>query len=312
MGATTSKDMAICFVVFNPAQTKRLLMNYYYVRSKFQLQGLPVFTLELVYEGRQPEIQDAFHVHSNSYMFHKENLYRLLLKKIPKQYKKLAFLDADVFFKDPSWYEKTSKLLDTHDIVQPFETAHWLDLTYTETQLTRKSVVCNTKEAWSFDYHPGFAWAMRRKWYKHNGFFDYALSGSGDTLSTAVWLKKQFPKNFQSLPKAIRKVYEDYKKNLKAPKVTYLKEMDIYHLYHGARVNRQYAERHKFLDVDMEIQTMLLPNKEGVFEWKEPAVWNPIFKKYFDTRFDDDISVEPKEQKQRRMTMSVEIQTLTS
>ena len=303
MGAKPSKDMAICFVVFNPAQTKRILMNYYYARSQFEMQRLPVFTIELVYEGRTPEIPDAIHVATNSYMFHKENLYRVLFQKLPKEYKKLAFLDADVFFKDSSWYDETSKLLDTHDIVQPYETAHWLDLTYRETQLSRKTVLLMPTNKWSFEYHPGFAWCMRRKWFKHNGFFEYALSGSADTLSCAAWLKKEFPKGFQSLPQSIRPAYEDYKANLKEPKITYLKEMNIYHLYHGSRVNRQYAERHKMLEIDADIRKLTLKNEEGVLQWKEEKVWNPLFLGYFQQRHDDDLSMEAKveeKQKERR------------
>ena len=295
MGNHTSKtenDMAICFVLFNPAKTKRILMNYFYSRSQFELQGLPVYTIELLYEGRTPEIPDAFHVHTKSYMFHKENLYRLLVKQLPKRtFKKVAFLDADVFFKDPSWYRKTSEMLETHDIVQPFETAHWLDLSYTTTTLSRKSVVCNEKEAWDFAYHPGFAWCMRKKWYKRHGFFDYAVTGSGDTLSSAAWLKKQFQKNFQSLPKPLQAAYEEYKKDMN-PKVGYLKDVDIYHLYHGTREKRKYADRHKMLNVEGDIRTMVKPNEEGVFEWVENEKWSPMLLEYFTGRDDDSIVVE--------------------
>ena len=133
MGLTSSKpkkDMAICFVLFNPAQTKRILMNYLYVKNILELQDLPVFTLELVYKGRKPELPDAFHVEAESFMFHKENLCRILETKIPCQYTKLAFLDADVYFTDKTWYTNVSALLNTYDVVQPFERAHWLDLTY--------------------------------------------------------------------------------------------------------------------------------------------------------------------------------------
>lgn len=287
------KDMAICFVIFNPAGAKRILMNYFYSRTQFELQGLPVYTMELVYEGREPEIPDAFHVHTNSYMFHKENLYRLLVKRLPKRtFKKVAFLDADVFFKDPTWYEKTSDLLETCDVVQPFETANWLDLSYKNVMLQRKSVVCNEKEMWDFTYHPGFAWCMRKKWYKRHGFFDYAITGSGDTLSAAAWLQKKFAKNFQSLPKPLKEEYETYRANIQDTKVGYLKGMDIFHLYHGARQNRKYAERHKMLDVSGSIHDYIEPNEEGVFCWKDTERWNPLLLDYFLSREDDSVFVQ--------------------
>ncbi len=291
--AKEKNDMAICFVLFNPAQTKRILMNYFYVRSLFAQQGLPVFTLELLYEGRKPEVSDAFHVNANSYMFHKENLYRILEKKLPSCYTKLAFLDADIYFQDKSWYSKTSQLLNTFDIVQPFERAHWLDLTYKKTMLTRKSVVLNTKSEWDFSYHPGFAWCMTRKWYKKVGFFDYAISGSGDTLSSAAWLQKTFPEKFQSLPSPLIPKYIAYRVNCQ-PKITYLKDIDLYHLYHGSRENRQYAERHKMLQIQGDIDDYIQQNKEGVFEWKVIPKWNPLYLQYFKKRDDDGLSsMEP-------------------
>jgi hypothetical protein len=301
MGQKISKkkqDMAICFVVFNPALTKRVLMNYFYVRNLYQKQGLPVFTLELVYEGREPEIPDAIHVFAKSFMFHKENLYRIMETKIPPCYTKLAFLDADVYFTDKTWYIKTSQLLNTHDIVQPFERAHWLDLTYKKTMLTRKSILLNTKKEWDFAYHPGFAWCMTRKFYKKVGFFDYAVSGSGDTLSTAAWLSKVFPPNFQSLPKPLVTKYKVFQSK-ELPKVTFCKDIDLYHLYHGSRENRQYAERHKMLNITGEIDDYLETNKDGVFEWKDKEKWNPLYFHYFKKRDDDGLSEIKLEEKKR-------------
>ena len=270
-------------------------MNYFYTKSQLQLQGLPVFTLELVYEGRTPEIPDAFHVKAKSMMFHKENLYRILVSKVPSSYTKLAFLDADIFYKDSSWYTKASKLLDSYDIIQGFDEAHWLDLTYTRTMMTRKSVFYMESPTWNFEYHPGFAWCMRRDWYTKVGFFDYAVSGSGDTLSAAAWLNKSFPPKFQSLPLALKGVYAEYRERCKAhpPRVFFLHGIDVYHLYHGSRTNRKYAERHAMLQVPTPIQELLTKNKDGVWEWQILTTWNPMLFSYFMNRQDDDLSGEP-------------------
>lgn len=269
-------------------------MNYLYVRNLLTQQGLPVFTLELIYEGRGPEVPDAFHVKTNSYMFHKENLCKILEQKIPSCYTKLVFLDADVYFTDKTWYSKTSQLLNSHDVVQPFERAHWLDLTYKKTMLTRRTVLLNQKPEWDFAYHPGFAWCFRRSWFKRVGFFEYAISGSGDTLSSAAWLRKTFPKNFQSLPPPLVKAYTEYKAKA-TPRITYLKDLDLYHLYHGARQNRQYAERHKLLQIQGDITSHLSQTSEGVFEWNQSQRWNPLFLQYFKTRDDDGLSELPPE-----------------
>jgi len=289
MGSCVSKDMAICIVMFNPANTKRLLMNYHYVVNQFKLKKLPVFTLELAFG--EPQIADAIHVRGNSIMFHKERLCRLLETKIPPEFKKLAFVDADILFDDESWYYKASKLLDTHDIVQPFETCSWLDLTYTEKTLTRETCVKMIEPVYNSKYHPGFAWCFRREWYNKVGFFDWAVSGSGDALSVAAWMGKSFPVGFKSCPSSIQLEYNKFTWKPR-PRITYLKDVEVTHLYHGSRQNRQYTERHNLLEVFTDITMLIRINKDGVYEWVRADIWNPRFLKYFKDRNDDDLGLE--------------------
>jgi hypothetical protein len=287
MGASQSRDMAIALVVFNPAKSRRMMMNALYVWNYYKRKGLPIFVLELVFGDNEPEFTKAFHVRGTSPMFHKERLCRLLETRIPRRYTKIAFLDADILFPDDSWYEETSKLLNSHDVVHPFSTADWLDLTYKKAEFRRDSVVKMPGPKWDFTFHPGFAWAFRRDWYRKVGFYDWAVSGSGDTLSSAHWLSKEFPSGFKSLPRAMKESYADYCQTPR-PRIAFRKGL-VQHLYHGSRKNRQYAERHKLLDVDMDIRDMIRLNKDGVYEWKEP-VWGELFHLYFKGRDDDDIS----------------------
>lgn len=285
----SSKDMAICFCFFNPAESKRILMNYLYIKNMCEIQKLPYYTIELVYDGKQPEISDSIVVKSNSYMFHKENLLRVLEKKIPEEFTKLAFLDSDVFFSDKEWYNKTSELLNTNDVVQPFEDAIWLDLTYKKEQLSRKSAVMNNDKCFHWMYHTGFALCMRRDWYRNIGFFDYAISGSSDSLSMISFMKQTYSINYSSLPRALMPEYKLYY-DKPQPRITYLKKMKIYHLFHGSKKNRQYTERHKLLNDVSDVKTLITTNEDGVFEWIDKDKWNPLFLRYFKERGDDDLN----------------------
>jgi hypothetical protein len=282
------KDMAICFVLFNPTHSKRLLMNALYVKNLLESEGYPIFTLELVYEGRDPELPYAFHVSGSSILFHKENLYTILEPKIPPCYTKLAFLDADVYFSDKEWYIKTSELLNTYDVVQPFEECVWLDLTYQKELLRRKTIVLGNTNYYSEEYHPGFAWCMRRDWYKEYGFFEYALCGNGDTLSTAAWFQKKFQYSLTMVPICNKMLYEEYYKKAK-PRMAYSKGTILYHLFHGSREKRKYFYRDKLLQTHSTPETLVEKNKDGVFEWIDKSTWNPIFLEYFQQREDDGI-----------------------
>lgn len=292
MGHTSSKDMAICLVIFNPTGSKRIIMNYLYTLNQFKLQKLPVFTLEMVFKNREPEIPDAFHVHCESFMFHKERMCRMLETMIPRKYKKLAFIDADLLFANKDWYYETSKLLNTHDVVQPFEKCNWLDLTYTNITQSRPSALFMEGPTLDWKYHPGFAWAFRREWYKEVGFFDWSISGSGDTLSVAAWMRKEFPPGFKSLPVCQAPAFKEFLK-LPAPRITYTPG-EINHLYHGSKVNRQYIERHALINTPHDIRKIIKINWDGMYEWVNPQIWNPILLSYFINRHDDDLSEDLK------------------
>ena len=290
MGLCPSKDMAIGLVIFNPAQSKKLIKNYYEMIQQFDKYKLPFFTLELVYGDKKPEIPEAYHIPGKSVLFHKENLCRILETLIPSKFTKLVFLDADVLFDDQDWYWKLSKALDSYDAVQPFETCYWLD-PEKKIMLERESVLKMSSKLWDSKYHPGFAWGFRRSWYKKVGFFDYAVTGSGDTLSAIKWLDKNVSPKFQSLPVPLLQKYNTFCPPEDKPLISYLPGI-IRHLYHGSKENRQYTERHKILNIQQDIMNLLFVNSRGLLEWNsENQHLSEKLQKYFISRNDDDLPV---------------------
>jgi len=279
----TKRDVAVCFVYFNPAKSKRMLMNYLYTVEKMKLAKIPVFTMELVFD--KPEIADAFHVKGQSVMFHKERMCQLMEKRIPWRYRKLLFLDADIVFANPAWYSDLSRRLDSYQVVHPFASACWLDITYKKVEDERLSVLYMDKaKLYNPVYHPGFGWAFQRSWFKRVGFYTYGVTGSGDTLSSAAWLGVEFVPSY--LRDAFRSSYSEFKK-LPRPTISCI-EGTVYHLWHGTRKNRKYQERHTLLDGVEEIRAAIIENRDGVFEFKDPELQQKI-RGYFDGRDDDGV-----------------------
>lgn len=276
------RDMAVGLVFFNPGKSKRMLMNYLYTVEKLKLAGIPYYTIELCFKKEDPEIRDAFHVRARTVLFHKERLCSILERKIPWYYRKIMFLDADLVFENPTWYSQTSSLLERHDAVQPFASAVWMDLTYTKATQERLSVIyMDRTEKYNWRYHPGFAWAFRRSWFRKYGFYDYSITGSGDTLSAAAWLGV-----ITDVPPAFKNTYAEYCKNPR-PRMA-CTPGKVYHLYHGTHVNRKYVSRHAILDGVRDIQTILRPNWHDVWEVSDKRV-EPLLLTYFLERQDDSL-----------------------
>lgn len=275
------KDMAVCFVYFNPANSKRILMNYLYTVEKLRLAGIPYYTMELVFS--KPEIVGAFHVRGSSHLFHKERLCKLLERRVPWRYTKLLFLDADIIFARPTWYSDLSRALNTYQVVHPFSSACWLDPTYKQVTDERLSVVfMDRKKPYNPAYHPGFGWAFQRSWFRRNGFFEYGITGSGDTLSSSAWLGVEFLPSY--LKAALKPAYTEFKKR-PLPSIGCI-EGTIYHLWHGSRKNRKYQERHLILDGVDDVRKILKENRDGVFEVSDNKVRDKLMV-YFKERDDD-------------------------
>ena len=276
-------DMAVGLVFFNPAKSKRMLMNYLYTVEKLKRAKLPYYTLELVYGQEEPEIVDAFHYRAKNALFNKEQLCRLLERRMPWRYSKVVFIDADLVFTSKTWYADTSKQLTKFDVVQPFSSAVWLDVTYTKATLERSSVVyMNGTKTYDHVYHPGFAWAFKRSWFRRYGFYEYAITGSGDTLSTAAWMGVEFPNGY--LKTAFQRSFADYRRMPK-PSMS-CTAGKVYHLWHGTHKNRKYVDRHQIVDGILDVQKIIRPNWSGVFEVTDKAVAVKLAD-YFKEREDD-------------------------
>ena len=263
-------EMAMCFVFFNPAKSVKLLSNYLYTIEKLRTARIPFYTLELCYGENSPEIKKAFHIRTqeDNVMFHKEQLCHLLEKKIPWQYTKLCFADADIIFENASFYDEICDLLNANDIVQPFQSAKWVNSTYQTVFQERKSCTLMNKKGpfESRDFHPGFAWAFKRNWFQKVGFFQHSITGSGDTLSVSGWLQMVPPKvcNLKSL----RTQYENFCNLVeKFPPSIACGKFSVYHLWHGTHLKRQYVNRHLILRNVGEIDDILEKNECGLFEF---------------------------------------------
>jgi len=272
-------DMAVCFVYFNSMNSKRMLMNYLYTVEKLKLANIKYYTLELYYD--QPEIKDAIHLKGESVLFHKENLCQILEKYVSWWYSKLLFLDADIIFENPDWYMNVSKLLDTYEVVHPFEKCCWLDLTYNQIIIERETVLLmDMKKDYNPKYHPGFGWAFRRCWFRKFGFYNLAITGSGDSYSAAAWLGTKI----KTIIPALKPSYFIYC-SMKKPLITSCPGT-VFHLYHGSRENRKYAERHRILDGITDVRKILTKSKNGVYMLTDKVV-NKKLVEYFKERDDD-------------------------
>jgi hypothetical protein len=241
-------------------------------------------------------------VRSKSLVWNKENLINIGISRLPPTAKYIAWIDADVEFRNPHWASDTVHALQQYSVVQPWSEA--LDLGPDGTPMTIKGRQVHTSFAkiWRYEgqilpepymyAHPGYAWASRRDVLDNlGGLLEISGLGSADHQMAMAMIGQ--PEN--SIHGMTDKGYQDAILAWAVLADTYVKgnlgfvQGLVEHKFHGEKARRKYVERwdilikHKFNPL-----TDLKRNTYGVMELagNKPAMARDI-DSYFGQRNED-------------------------
>ena len=298
-------DMAVLLVYFNACSYINLERNLKLTYQSLINSEIPVFLVEHLFKDQEPLFPEngttIFNTRSDSYMFYKENLLNWLIPKIPAQYTKFYTMDCDLIFDNARWYDEVSALLDTNDIVQPFQDAIWLRSDLKTVDLKKVSIIYgnNLEENVKLSLqHPGFAWAFRREFIEPIGIFDLNVLGSGDTILGTCIIKNMSLYNiFNKYLTILTPYYHKYSALLINAKYTYYSQ-NVYHLWHGNQMNR-WNNKNRYEQFQQECinnnittsEELFELNSYGLYEYKAAIreEFNTILLDYFMSRDEDGI-----------------------
>ena len=294
------KDFAVVTCFFNFSKNKFRERAYAKFAGNLSRQGVELFSVELIYDKEPaflPPSNHVLHLHSSSVLWSKENLLNILISKLPKRIKKIAWIDADVIIEDDGWATRCSEILDSAPIVQigsimeksdrsgkieearigiamGYERNHKHFLDDTGGSMFGK---INT-------YHPGFAWAATREFLSEIKLFEYDLVGGADTFMffacisiDAQSIIPHFPQRYDShhhsylsaSQRYINKAYGFVKGNVKhVPAI-------VVHIWHGWRKNKGLATRHEVTRL-IDFNKDLKRNHEGLLMWEDMEKGEPF------------------------------------
>jgi hypothetical protein len=299
----TRSDMAVLLVYFNACSYNNLERNLKLTYQSLIKAEIPVFLVEHLFKDQEPLFPEngttIFNTRSDSYMFYKENLLNWLMPKVPAQFTKFYMMDCDLIFSSPRWYDDVSALLDTHDVVQPFQEAILLKSNLKTVDMKRVGIVYANSLAYTLNlsiHHPGFAWAFRREFIEPIGIFDLNILGSGDSLLASSIIRcKGHDSLFDNYLTILHTYFKKYYELFNNTRQTYYKQ-DVYHLWHGNQTNRwssknryeQFQDSCKRNNINEKDDIYQL-NSQGIYEFKESIreEFNTIILDYFKSRDED-------------------------
>ena len=256
------KKLNVIIVISNPCQyARRYILAKEFIKRMEDENNVELYIVELIYNKQKFIITDSKNKNhlqlstNTAPLWHKENMINLGINKLlPKNWKAVAWIDADIEFESTDWAINTLKILNgSKDIVQLF--SHAIDMDMNEDAMSifssfgfQYSKNRNYKNNNSINFwHPGFAWACNRKTYdKIGGLYENSILGSGDHNMSLSLIGNAY----KSVNKDVNCDYLndvlDFERKNKNLRLGYVPGV-IRHHFHGAKKNRKYHERWQIL-----------------------------------------------------------------
>lgn len=256
------EKLNVIIVISNPCEygTRYRLANEFIKRMESEHHSeIELYVVELAYGSQKHYVAKSnnpkhLQLRADIPLWHKENMINIGINRLlPKGWKSVAWIDADIEFNSASWASDTLKILNgSKDIVQLF--SHAVDMDKHEDGMSIFTGFGFQQEngkkyggtGINF-WHPGFAWAITRKAYERiGGIYELSILGSGDHNMAKSLIKD----GINSLNKLVTDEYKNsvisWQNRANSLRLGYVPGV-IRHYFHGSKKNRRYSERWQIL-----------------------------------------------------------------
>ena len=286
-------DICVALAFYSPVGWRTPITHFLNVRKGLSASQIPTFCIELVQPGVKAVTRTTKHlcethvIESESVLFHKENLFNIIEQRIPSQYKKVIFLDADISLSQLDWVDRTSDVLDGVSCCQPFDFAEWFDKAGNRIQngsacgkFSAGFAIAKNETPRVDRYHPGFSWAWNREAFRRCvGFYERHPVGGGDVATAFALLPedREMPISrwlTSDAAFANTQSFITYRANVHAQKISvgYVADNTARHSYHGSARDRRYNDRAVFIPAMVNGEYPMTNRfSDGLLEWDDIA-----------------------------------------
>ncbi len=270
--------------------------------------NVKTYTVEAAFGDRHHEVTEQKDGHlqlrTKSEIWIKENMINLGVRHLlPRDWKYVAWVDADVFFREPHWAQETLHALQHFSIVQPWQQCadlgHHGNILDTHQSIGYLSQLGKLKprgQSYPHGGHSGFAWAATRDfWEQVTGLMDFCILGSADHHMALACLGEDDLRVSGKVEQGFFRRCVEWKN--RATKITHNQigyvHGRIEHSFHGPKRRRYYADRWKILvDNNYNPDTDLMYDAQGMIQLVGKPNLEAAIRKYNRSRYEDSIEDE--------------------
>ena len=306
----TDSEAVIIACYFNPQQNPYRLKAFkiWYETIKHLNHRI----VECVINDSLPELnsfrvgdENYSRVYTKNLLWHKEALLNGIIAELPSKYKYIFWCDTDILFTNDNWLVDAVKVLQTNNLVQPFEYCVHLDQDQLEPSFditheydyvsdiktrhpsmwksfgANHAVYNSSNKNYDMHGHVGFIWGARREVLDMVPLYDKALIGGADHIMAHAGAGQIghscITKSFTDDIDAVNYWSERFFIVVKG-KIGYVKG-NVYHIWHGDLASRQYLKRiQEFTPISKKIADK---DENGLYITNDDETY---IKDYFDKR----------------------------
>jgi hypothetical protein len=299
------KDTCILSCFFNPCRYRSRVRNFeVFADSLSRSPGVHWRSIECAFGNADFMLEPSDHilrVRAKSVLWQKERLLNRLVVSLPDVFQKVAWVDADVLFCNPSWIVDASDALDDYPVVQLFTTLRQrddrvggdgMDILESFAALYQQDPDRALGPTYFHHGHTGIAWAGRREWVERYGLYDCCLSGTGDHLMAHTFIGDWQPgcigiwqgPAYLHFVQWCERVYPSLRARLGVV------PGQVTTLWHGPVSARHYYEAVcAFRNFGFDPRSDLRLNEDGCWEWasNKPKLHQWTYEYFFHRREDE-------------------------
>lgn len=285
------QDICILTCFFNPAGFHAPIANFQHAIRKLLAQGAPVITVEAAFDNLPFQLtqlpgQQLIQLRAPARIWLKERLLNIALTHVPAHIEKVAWIDTDLIFEREHWLRDASALLDSHEVLQLFDTIRHLPpqtTSYQGVSIRERRSLFSLVDEYGADAFwmmqqgrvpfavPGGAFAARRS-VMSAGLYDRHVMGENDNIFAYAVLGAL--DRVTPATTAFARSIREWELRFAASRTDFTSAHlpgTIYHLWHGDLTHRGYLSRSETLRLyDFDPSNDLAIHENGCFRWNSP------------------------------------------
>lgn len=293
--------LAVVTAYWNPCRWQSRLANYRSFAENIRRQGVPLFVVEVACGRSRFQLSrrgQVLRLRAADTMWHGESAANVMMRQLWNDFDAIAWVDADVLFKQRNWADETLRMLDRYPVVQCYETVQH-ERHFAGGWPARQTAMMVYAAMGEHDRGTqGSAWAVRSELLRRlGGLLDVAPVGGADRLMAFAFAGRmcETPGPWAAwpmYPPGIVRALERWAAPIAGEDLRggFVPGVEVLHLYHGTARGRRYAQRwHQLLGMGYDPALHLERADNGLWRWSDaaPIGLRRYARRYFRRRRED-------------------------